>query len=105
MSRYQELTRKYEVNWDFTDDGDVIKTGARFIVCFRADYVLHDVDTDRGNKEEYEVEISAEWVSQVTGPRRYRHKENGTIEQENMNFLLDHFRERAIESMNEEANS
>ena len=108
MSRYQELSRKYNVDWAFTHDGEEITergTIARFVVEFRGDYVRHDVDTDRGNKEEYEVEISAEWVTQVSGPKRYRHKENGSIEQENMDFLLDHFREEAIESMEEEANS
>ena len=102
---YEELERKYEVNWDFTDDGDVIKTGARFIVYFRADYVRYEVDTDQGVKEEYEVEISAEWVDRVAGPPRYKQRDNGVLARENYDFLLNHFRERAIESMNEEANS
>jgi hypothetical protein len=103
---YEELSQIFTVKWNFTHDGDEIGCeGSTFEVHFRGDYVRHDVDTDMGNKEEYEVEISAEWVTQVSGPKRYRQKENGTIEQENMNFLLDHFREQAIESMEEEANS
>jgi hypothetical protein len=102
---YEELERKYEVNWDFTYDGDVIKAGTRFIVYFRADYVRYEVDTDRGVKEEYEVEISAEWVERVAGPPRYKQRDNGVLARENYNFLLDLFREQAIESMSEEVNS
>lgn len=104
---YEEMNRVYTVTMNFTcyDTGDDIGTTTTFAVYFRGDYVRHDVDTDRGNKEEYEVEISAEWVDQCSGPNRFRLQEDGTPIKENVDFLLDHYRERAIESMEEEANS
>ena len=111
---YEELSRVFTVNWNFTHDGDEIGCeGSTFEVHFRGDYVRHDVDTDRGNKEEYEVEISAEWVEQTAGASRFRLLDDGTpikvgltvYRREDTDFLLDYFRDHAIELMEEEANS
>ena len=103
---YEELSRVFTVKWNFTHDGDEIGCeGSTFEVHFRGDYVRHDVDSDRGNKEEYEVEISAEWVEQISGPNRFRLQDDYTPIKENTDFLLDYFRNHAIELMEEEANS
>tara|TARA_R100001015_G_scaffold18760_2_gene12822 strand:+ start:1000 stop:1317 length:318 start_codon:yes stop_codon:yes gene_type:complete len=103
---YEELSQVFTVKWDFTHDGDQIGCeGSTFEVHFRGDYVRHDVDTDMGNKEEYEVEISAEWVEQISGANRFRLQDDHTPIKENTDFLLDYFRNHAIELMEEEANS
>lgn len=105
---YEEMERVFSVTLDYTcyDNGDAIGNEAStFAVYFRGDYVRHDVDTDRGNKEEYEVEISAEWVEQTSGPSRFRLQDDGTPIEENTDFLLDYYRDHAIELMEEEANS